>query len=412
MTSSAEDYGWFTEDYALGLDFCLTFVRDVAPDRVLERLGGQEPVELVGAARLQGGADLVPMRPDVINEDGHFDADRTTGLAFIAAAAVGDWTMIVEPGGFLCTEDPVVQALSLGGELVTLYQSEHNDPRFLWARDGVVLVDLDPTSAGWRDGAEPDRLDSVLVQLGFDLSTEELDPDDPGYRYDEQWQERALALMHHLTGVRLTVELLETAVFRCAAVPDAPSIEEELASQVRARLRAYADDPDGETELATDDEWTTDDAWADERLLKTGATGHALYVSAPSLILALAQADEHLVRRVTRWARLWAFAEAELIDEPWFATVRRAVERAETVSEFELERARANAGPLPVGPTTGPDGRPDRASRRHMALFLLTNPDPDPLSEAAHTLITAAHIAGYRFDRLTADLLRDLPELR
>lgn len=49
MTSTAEDYAWFAEDYPLGSDFCLTFIRGVTPDQVLERLSGREPVELVGA---------------------------------------------------------------------------------------------------------------------------------------------------------------------------------------------------------------------------------------------------------------------------------------------------------------------------------------------------------------------------
>jgi hypothetical protein len=52
VTSSVADYAWFTEDYALGLNFCLTFVRAVAPDEVLERLGGTDPVELIGVRRI------------------------------------------------------------------------------------------------------------------------------------------------------------------------------------------------------------------------------------------------------------------------------------------------------------------------------------------------------------------------
>jgi hypothetical protein len=167
----------------------------------------------------------------------------------------------------LCGQEPVVQALSRHGELVSLYHNENNAPRFSWVRDGVLVVGFDPTSAGWREGTEPDRLNSEFERLGFDLSTEEIDPSDPRWRYDEQWQERTLALMHHLTGVRLTAGLIETAVFRCAAVPDphgwawvtaspaniAPYTAEGLAADIRAKLTAYAENPDADDDAEWDD---------------------------------------------------------------------------------------------------------------------------------------------------------------
>ena len=99
---------------------------------------------------------------------------------------------------------------------------------------------------------------TALGLLGFDLSTEEIDPADPRWHYDERWQARTLALMEHLTGVRISPDLLENARFRCAAVPDAHSLSwmradpdrigpltvEELGVQARSRLIDYAADPD------------------------------------------------------------------------------------------------------------------------------------------------------------------------
>jgi len=245
MTTTADDYGWFIEDYALGLNFCLTFVRGGGPEAILSRLGGRDAVELTGTGRLEDAADIVTCGP--------FHDGRSTGLAFLAATAAGEWTMLVEPGGWLCTQDEVVHALSRPGEMVSLYYNENNDPRFLWARDGTNLVDFNPTSAGWREGT---GLDDELVRLGFDLSTWDPDADElPAY--DDRWQARSLALMHHLTGVRLTAALLAAAVFRCAAVIDpfgrrwvtadpatiAPYSAEELAADIRARLRDYASTP-------------------------------------------------------------------------------------------------------------------------------------------------------------------------
>ena len=435
MTGTAEDFVWFAEEYVLGLTFCLTFVRGVAPDEVLERLGGREPVELVGARRLENGAGPVQMRPDTVGEDGVFYADRITGLTFVAAAAVGDWSMLVEPGGFLCTEEAVIQALSQNGEMVSLYHNENNPPRLFWARDGAVLVDFDPLAAGWRHGTEPGLLDAVLQRLGFDMSTEEIDPSDPRWRYDELWQPRALALIHHLTGVPLTADLLETAVFRCAAVPDpsgwawvtadpaniAPYTAEELAADVRARLRAYADDPDRDADEEQDDTagtWTSHTGWAshgvtDERLLVTGLEGEDLYVNDPALLMALAHADEAMHRQVIRWARLWGFTEAELIDQPWFSPLREAVEADWPITDLHRTELAHHLDPLPIGPATGADGRLDRGSRHQLAMGLLYDPEPgSSLAQAVETLVKAAGVGNHRYDRLTAALRRDFPELQ
>jgi uncharacterized protein DUF6461 len=434
MTSTAEDYAWFVEDYALGLNFCLTFVRGVTADQVLERLGGREPVELVGARWLEDGAGLVQWRPDTVGGDGVFYADRITGLTFMAATSVGQWSMLIEPGGFLCTEQPVVQALSKNGEMVSLYYNENNAPRFFWARDGVVLVDFDPLAAGWRGGAGPGRLDGELQRLGFDMSTEEIDPSDPRWSYDELWQPRVLALMHHLTGVSLTGDLLQTAVFRCAAVPDpsgwawvtadpaniAPDTAEGLAVDVRARLRGYAEDP-GRTDDDQDDTgttWMSHTGWAshgvtDERLLATGLEGETLYVNDRALLMALADAHETVHRQVIRWARLWGFTEAELKQEPWFAQVREAVEADRPITEHDRLEVAHHLDPLPVGPEIGPDGRLDRGSRHQCALWLLFDPEPgSSLAQAAETLVKAAGVGNYRYDRLAAALRRDFPELQ
>lgn len=433
MTSTAEDYAWFAEDYALGLNFCLTFVRGVTPDQVLQRLGGREPVESVGAGRLEDGAGPVQVRPDTVGEDGVFYAGRISGLTFLAATSVGEWSMLVEPGGFLCTQEPVIQALSKNGELVSLYYNENNAPQFFWARDAVVLVDFDPQAAGWREGTEPDLLDAVLQRFGFDLSTEEIDPSDPRWSYDELWQPRVLALMHHLTGVSLTADLLQTAVFRCAAVPDpsgwawvtadpaniAPYTPEGLAADIRARLRAYADDP-GQDDDDQDDPatWSSHTGWSshgvtDERLLATGLEGEDLYVNDRALLMALADADEAVHRQVIRWARLWGFTEAELIDQPWFSHVREAVEAGRPITDLDRTEVARHLDPLPAGPETGPDGRLDRGSRHQLALGLLYDPEPgSSLAQAVETLVKAASVGNHRYDRLAAALRRDFPELQ
>ncbi|MBB3094323.1 hypothetical protein FHR83_001975 [Actinoplanes campanulatus] len=272
MTASVDDYLWFGEDCPFGLNFCVTLVRGLTPDQVIAAFDGSEAVDITGAHRLERAADQVGY-PDPIGEDGAFYADLDSGLDFIAACDVGGWTLITEPNGFRCSTEESARLLSASGELVSFYFNENTDPVLRWARDGETLLTFDPSGgAGWREGSDPDRLVPVLEALGFDLSTEEYDPADPRWQYDEAWQARTLALMQHMTGVRLDADLLENATFRCAAVPDPHSLTwmranpdrigpltvEQLAVQARGRLAAYAADPDRDE----DDEWGEDgDEW-------------------------------------------------------------------------------------------------------------------------------------------------------
>ena len=69
---------------------------------------------------------------------------------------------------------------------MSFYLNENTDPRLRWARDTETLVTFDPSGgAGWREGIDPDGLVPVLEELGFDLSTGEIDPADPRRHYDE-----------------------------------------------------------------------------------------------------------------------------------------------------------------------------------------------------------------------------------
>ncbi|WP_433365171.1 DUF6461 domain-containing protein [Actinoplanes sp. CA-142083] len=120
----AGDYAWAVESYALGLNFCLTFVRGLSPDEVIARLGGGEPVPIVSDAVAFGGFEAVEQRVD---ERG---ATHPSGLDYGAVTPVGGWTMVVEPEGFLCSEDDAMRVLSSTGEMMSFYYSEHFDSAF------------------------------------------------------------------------------------------------------------------------------------------------------------------------------------------------------------------------------------------------------------------------------------------
>ncbi|MCU7728414.1 DUF6461 domain-containing protein [Actinoplanes sp. KI2] len=184
---------------------CLTFVRGLGPDEVVSRLGGADPVSIVSAEAAVGASEAVQERVD---EGG---ATHPSGLDYVAVTQAGDWVMIIEPNGFLCTDDAVVQGLSSAGEMVSFYYNENTTPRFFWAVDGRELVGFDPGFPSERSGSDRTRLDRVLAELGFVL-----EPD--AEAYDDVFRERTLALMARVTGVHWDAEFLEHAMFRCAGV--------------------------------------------------------------------------------------------------------------------------------------------------------------------------------------------------
>ncbi|GAA4604312.1 hypothetical protein BJY16_004951 [Actinoplanes octamycinicus] len=171
----------------LGLDHCLTFVRGLTAGEVASRLGAAETGRVRGLEQLPAGSPWLAV------------ADLPGG-AVIVEAIRGRLTFAEAYG-------PV----SRGTSVAVVYESEHNDPAFLWVSDGEVRVSFDPGSAGWRTGREPDALLADMVELGFDLSGNgEFDPD---AEFDEDAEVRALALAERVTGLRLHAGMLRELTY-------------------------------------------------------------------------------------------------------------------------------------------------------------------------------------------------------
>jgi hypothetical protein len=92
-----------------------------------------------------------------------------------------------------------------------VYDSENNDPAFLWVEDGDVRVSFNPQAAGWREGSDPDVLLAELKRLEFDLAEE---PD-----YDEQAQLRVLALAERVTGLSIRAGMLRGLTYSALSLP-------------------------------------------------------------------------------------------------------------------------------------------------------------------------------------------------
>ncbi|WP_229073113.1 DUF6461 domain-containing protein [Actinoplanes sp. DH11] len=180
------DYAWFTEQCAeLAEACCLTLVRDRTPADVITHLGGTDPARAVGLRRLT----------------------EQTGTEFVAATTINNWTLIVGP-------EIEARRLSRGTTLVS-----HSGERFVWARDGEILLEFDPADPAHRSGSDPDGILTVLERLGFDIPADNTETADPNWTSDARQRERAMALAEQLTGVRLTLQLLESASFKHTPLP-------------------------------------------------------------------------------------------------------------------------------------------------------------------------------------------------
>jgi hypothetical protein len=199
-TATAADYTWFDEHFPwLAEAYCIMLVRGIAPRELLRRIGATEQPPVTGVEGLEGPAY------------GAWD-EHEGDLLLVGATAVGDWTLTVEPNGHLGVTDQLIRPLSRGTRLVSHFRNINAVDHFYWVEDGDLRLHFEPLFAHARDGSDPDGLTDVMRQVGFDLG-------DDQDRDRELHTEAAFALTEHLTGVRLTPSLLESAGFLCGLTP-------------------------------------------------------------------------------------------------------------------------------------------------------------------------------------------------
>ncbi|MEV6108799.1 DUF6461 domain-containing protein [Streptomyces sp. NPDC051940] len=192
--ATAHDYLWFEEEFpSLAEAYCLTLVRGLTPQEALEAFGAQP------RDRGRGVRTVEEFAYEAWNtHDGQ--------QGYVAAAALGDWTVAVEPNGYLATLDSVLDRLSAGRTLVSLYRNVNAVTAFRWYEDDEVRLDFDPLFAYDRDGSEAEAVADDMRAVGFELR-EDADP-----VYDLVGG-ATFALAERITGVRVTGEFLETAGF-------------------------------------------------------------------------------------------------------------------------------------------------------------------------------------------------------
>ncbi|MFE3826814.1 DUF6461 domain-containing protein [Streptomyces sp. NPDC059092] len=156
-TTTAADYVWFRDSYPeLGQAYCFTLVHGLPPAEVLRRLGGREEAPRTGVE------EVVEAAFDHLERVSHF----------VNINGVGS---------------------------------------FLWAEDGTNRLTFEPGFPDSRWGTSPDELLEPMRHLGFQFWEETSDT------AENLAAEAAFAPAEHLTGVRVTPELLQETTFTCGS---------------------------------------------------------------------------------------------------------------------------------------------------------------------------------------------------
>ncbi|WP_062430776.1 DUF6461 domain-containing protein [Herbidospora daliensis] len=167
---------------------------------------GLTPAEI--ALRFSRGADAgQTLDFAALNErSGDFlvSTDGGEGGGHVGILQVGEWCVVIEPNGWMCTLHEVLLRLSQGCEVVTATRHDYAEHSFAYAVDGTVVMEYNLFSPYERSGADPDRLNAHMRDLGMAL--EEPEDDDGDY---EKAVAQGFALVSEVSGVPLTSGILD-----------------------------------------------------------------------------------------------------------------------------------------------------------------------------------------------------------
>jgi hypothetical protein len=201
VPATAADYTWF-ENRPIGLadSYCLTLARGLTADEFLARIGAQPELTRTG---VEG---LFEPSMDLWRE---YDGDQLLIGVTTVSGDDGDWALGMEFNSYLGVTEELITPLSAGTGLVSHSRNIEALSHFYWIEDGDIRLSFEPLFASDREGSTPDALTDVMRRVGFDVSEQ---------GRNEHYTEAAFALGEHLTGVRVTPELLEGATYACGIV--------------------------------------------------------------------------------------------------------------------------------------------------------------------------------------------------
>ncbi|MFF1482251.1 DUF6461 domain-containing protein [Streptomyces sp. NPDC058301] len=199
MTATAADYVWLNERFPdLAEAYCFTLVHNLAPLDVLARLEGQREPSRSGVEAIVDAAFELLDRSDHTRQ-------------FIAMTTLGDWTLMIEPVGYLGVTEERALPGSAGTRWVSHFVNINGLDSFLWAQDTVERLTFEPGMPDRRWGTTPDDLLAAMHHCGFQFWDEISDT------AEHLAAEAAFALAEHLSGVRITPELLQDTTFICGS---------------------------------------------------------------------------------------------------------------------------------------------------------------------------------------------------
>lgn len=192
---SWSDYHWI-EDWRSGLlqnAYCLSFVGDLSPQELLNRLRATDRQDRLGLDEVCESAS------DLWSQAGG------TAL-FVGVASVGEYTLMFEDNGYVgVTQQLMAPVSSEGVTVVAHYRNVNAVTRFLWLRSGVVELDFEPMFASRRDGAQRSQVDDRLLSAGFDIA-----PDGSNV---EHLGQSIFALGEAVSGFKVTPAVLDELVY-------------------------------------------------------------------------------------------------------------------------------------------------------------------------------------------------------
>jgi hypothetical protein len=177
--------------------YCMTLIKDLTPAEFLERLAADPQGEYAGF-------DAFAERDFEFQDSQDLYGD----FMFVGATSVpgheGSWTLAVEINGTVGTDDQLMAPASAGTRIVSHYRNVNAVTLFHWWEDGDLRTTFE--WPGRRSGSTPDALIDAMTRAGFDLvdGTSDIPAN--------------LALAEQLTGVRVTADLLDNAVYTTGIV--------------------------------------------------------------------------------------------------------------------------------------------------------------------------------------------------
>ncbi|WP_052422344.1 DUF6461 domain-containing protein [Nonomuraea candida] len=188
MAEAPEELPCFPGYETLGEIYCVSFVRDLSPEEVLRRFGvDEESMEEVAFDELDYRS---------------VESMRADAAGYIGAARVGDWTVVIEPGGWQIAVDGNTYApVSQGTEVVSVCRHEYARDTFAYIVEGTPVVWFDPMYPEERSGSDPDRFVAKMREVGLDPDH---DIDGPGIDHP---MESSFALASSITGLSFSTDL-------------------------------------------------------------------------------------------------------------------------------------------------------------------------------------------------------------